>query len=347
MKRRSALSLCAAVAVAYVVIMPKSATAGKQFLWVTNSAGHDVHVIDVAKQEVIRRIVVGRQPHGICAPDDASVVYIAIEDMGSPAGELLWINPRTYEIEHRMKIGPEPNQPACTPDGKFIYVPCDDGWYWVIDGEEKMVVTKIFTGGKPHNTQASRDGTRMFLSPVGSPRRVTIVDVERGHKVVGEIPTSNSVRPPALSADGKLHFQHVDGLIGFEVSDVASRKVVKVVRHKVPQALQQQASRSHGLAIRPDQKEIWSCDVVHRLVHVHDLTKDDYPQIATIPMINNIYWLCFSPDNKFAFVSVHGGADQTCIVDCATKKVIKHIPVGKTPKRNLVITLQDEVAAGN
>ena len=50
-----------------------------------------------------------------------------------------------------------------------------DGKYWVIDGREKKVVAKIETGGRPHNTQASRDGKFMYLSPMGPPKRVTIV----------------------------------------------------------------------------------------------------------------------------------------------------------------------------
>ena len=32
-----------------------------------------------------------------------------------------------------MKVGPRPNQLACTPDGKLAYVPCDDASWWVID----------------------------------------------------------------------------------------------------------------------------------------------------------------------------------------------------------------------
>ena len=299
MKRRSALWCLATVALVCFVAKPQSAAAGKQVLWVTNSLGNDVHVIDVAKQEVVHRIVVGPQPHGIAAPDDASGVYIAIEALDQPAGELVWVDPQTHEILHRLTIGPEPNQLACTPDGRWIYVPCMDGNYWVIDGHKREVVTKIFTGGRPHNTQASRDGERMYLSPMGNPRRVTIVDVAAGHKVIGEIPFSNVVRPPALAADEKRHFQQVDGLIGFEVADVASRKVVKSVRHKIPASLQAKPSRSHGLAVRPDQKEIWSCNVEHHFVHVHDITTGDYPEIATIPMIDRVYWLCFTPDSKF------------------------------------------------
>ena len=312
----------------------------KEFLWQTNSYGDDVHIIDTATNKVVKHLVVGPQPHGIAAPDDASVVYIAIEAFASPLGELIWVDPRSYEILHRMKIGPKPNQLACTPDGRWVYVPCNDGNYWVIDGKERTVVKKIKTGGRPHNTKASRDGRYMHLSPMGAPKRVTIVDVQDDHKVVGHIPFTDSVRPPALSADAKRHFQNIDGLIGFEVGDVAARKMVKRVEHKIPEEFQGKRSRCHGLAIRPDQKEIWSCNVEHQLVHVHDITDDEYPEIASIPMIGRVYWLCFSPDSKRAYVAVRSER-KVAVVDTEAKKVIAHIDVGNTPKRNLVIDVSD------
>jgi DNA-binding beta-propeller fold protein YncE len=177
----------------------------------------------------------------------------------------------------------------------------------------------------------------MYLSPMGPPKRVTIVDVEKGHEVAGEIPFADSVRPPALSADNRLFFQHVDGLVGFQVADIAQRKVIATVRHEVPAELAGKSSRSHGLAIRPDQKELWSCDVEHKLVFVHDLTKPEFPQTQVIPMIGRVYWLCFSPDGKFCYVAVLSER-KTCVVDCETKKVVSHIDVGNGPKRNLVIT---------
>ncbi|MDP7274704.1 MAG: hypothetical protein QF363_04445 [Planctomycetaceae bacterium] len=319
--------------------------AARQFLWVTNAYGNDLHVIDVTTHRVIKRVEVGPNPHGIAAPDDAHVVYIAIENFKSPVGELLWVNPRTFKVEFRLPIGPKPNQLACTPDGRWIYVPCNDGKYWVIDGIERKVVKKITTGGRPHNTQASRNGRRMYLSPMGSPRRVTIVDVLDGHKVIGAIPFSNVVRPPALAPDESRHFQHVDGLIGFEVADITKRKVVARIHHKVPDGLQDKPSRCHGLAVRPDQKEIWSCNVDHRLVHIHDITKKDYPQVTALKMVERAYWLCFSPDSRYAYISVRG-ANKVCVVETRTKKIVTHIPVGETPKRSLVIVLPTKAAAG-
>ena len=78
----------------------------------------------------------------------------------------------------------------------------------------------------------------------------------------------------------------------------------------------------------------------HKTVHVHDITKDGFPEITRIPMIGRIYWLCFTPDSRYCYVAVRS-EKKVCVVDCRTKKILTHIGVGNTPKRSLVLTLQN------
>ncbi len=310
-------------------------------LWVTNAYGNDVHVFDVDTFELIRRIEVGPNPHGISATADGKTVHVALENFGGEEGELVWIDAPTGKVLHSIKVGPRPNENECTPDGKWIYVPCDDGYYWVIDGEQHKVVTRIETGGRPHNTVISPDGKRMYLCPMGNPRKVTIVDIEAGHKVIGEIPFDNVVRPPAISGDEKLFFENIDGLVGFQVADIAARKVVRTVEEHIADDKKDVPTRSHGICVRPDQKEIWSCNVEHDTVHVHEMTSGEYKEIATIAMPGRIYWVSFTPDSKYGFVSVrsHG---QVAVVDCETKEIVKLLDVGKEPKRTQVIDVPKE-----
>src|SRR5262249_44715783 len=140
-------------------------------------------------------------------------------------GELVWIDPHTDKVTKRMKIGPAPNQLAVTPDGKFAYIPASDGFWEVVDLAQAKMIKRIFTGGRPHNTLCSPDGKRMYLAPMGSPKKVTIVEVAN-HKKIGEIPFSNVVRPVALTKDEKRLYAEVDGLVGIEVADVATRKMI-------------------------------------------------------------------------------------------------------------------------
>ncbi len=315
----------------------------KQKLYVTNSAGDDVTVIDTATNKTIGRIEVGPHPHGIAAPKAQDVVYVTIEGHGAgKPGELVWIDPKTDKVTRRMDIGPEPNQLAVTPDGKFAYVPVNDGNWEVIDLDKGKIIERLFagSGSRPHNTLCAADGKHMYLAPMGTPKKVLIADTAT-HKVIGEIPLSNVVRPIALSPDEKRLYANVDGLIGIEVADVAERKKIDRVQAELTAEQKKTASRSHGVAVSPNGKEVWTCDVEHFQVQVFDVTGDKPKQTHTIPIGSQVYWLTFRPDGKVCYVSARG-ASAVAAVDTATKEVVARITVGKEPKRLLVVTLAEK-----
>lgn len=303
-------------------------------LYVANSAGNDIHVIDTSTNRVIQRVEVGPQPHGLAATAAGDRMFITIENTGGDAGELLWFDPITDSVTRRMTIGPRPNQLACTPDGRLAYIPCDDASWWVIDTQRGAVITKIATGGRPHNTLSSPDGQRMYLGPKGS-YHVLIADAG-SHHLIGEIPLSDAPRPIALSRDEKRLYANVDTLIGFEVCDVPARKVIHRVEADVPEEMLRRASRSHGIALTPDEKELWTCDVFHDRTYVFDLAAEPPRQVATIVMNGGGYWLCFSPDGRTCYISERIG-NTVAVVDVASRRIVKHVPVGQVPKRVLVI----------
>src|SRR5439155_24415358 len=128
------------------------------------------------------------------------------------------------------------------PNGKFAYVPVNDGYYEVIDLATAKIVERIFTGGRPHNTLCSKDGKRMYLAPMGNPKKVTIVDATT-HKVIDHIPFTSVVRPIALTDDEKYLFAEVDGLVGIDMADIATRQMIhRVAAYLAPQH-QHDASR--------------------------------------------------------------------------------------------------------
>src|SRR5207248_1510793 len=206
---------------------------------------------------------------------------------------------------------------------KFAYVPASDGYYEVIDLAKAQIIKRIFTGGRPHNTICSSDGKRMYLAPMGAPKKVTVVDAAT-HEPIGEIPFSNVVRPIALSQDEKRLYAEVDGLVGLEVADVQSRKMIHRVSAELTKEQTKIGSRSHGLAIRPDQKEIWECDVEHHDVHIYDITGETPKQIKTVPMGEKVYWLTFTPDGKRAYVAVRGN-NEVAVLDADTKEITGRI----------------------
>ncbi len=328
----------AAVAALVLLASAVSAAEPRQKLYVTNSAGNDVTVIDPATNKVLGRIEVGPHPHGLAAPASGDFVLVTVE--GANPGELVWIDPRTDRVTKRLPVGPAPNQLAVTPDGTFAYVPVADGHYEVVDTAAAKVVARIKVGGRPHNTVCAPDGVRMYLAPMGDVKKVIVADVAT-HKPVGEIAFGDVVRPITLSPDGKRLFAQVDNLVGFEVADVAAGKKTDRVAAELTDEQKKAPSRSHGIAVRPDGKELWACDVEHRVVQVFDLGGDRPKQVASVPAGGPVYWLTFGADGKTCYVSVHG-RDEVVAVDTATRQVTARIPVGKQPKRLLVVPLPEK-----
>ena len=326
-------SVCLAIVRAAAVVQ---AMEPREKLYVANSAGNDIHVVNTATNKVIKQVEVGPEPHGLVATASGDQIFITIENVKGDTGELLWFDPLTDTVTRRMAIGPRPNQLASTPDGKLVYIPCDDASWWVVDTVAGKVVTKIATGGRPHNTLASPDGKRMYLGPKGS-YHVLIADAV-SHELIGEIPLSDAPRPIALSKDEKRFYANVDTLIGFEVADIPSRKLLHRVEADVPAELLRKASRSHGIGLTPDQKEIWMCDVYHDRTYVFDVTVEPPRQIATIVMRGGGYWMCFSPDGNRCYISERIG-NTVAVIDTATRETVARIAVGQSPKRVLVVTV--------
>jgi YVTN family beta-propeller protein len=178
----------------------------------------------------------------------------------------------------------------------------------------------------------------MYLGPKGS-YHVLIADL-KSHKLIGEIPTSDAPRPITLSKDGKRLYANVDTLIGFEVLDTEKRKVIHRVEADVPEEVLRKASRSHGIGLTPDEKELWMCDVFHDRTYVFDATTEPPKQVATIVMKGGGYWMCFSADGKYCYITERIG-DSVAVIDVATRKTVDRIAVGKAPKRLTLITLPE------
>ena len=72
---------------------------------------------------------------------------------------------------------------------------------------------------------------------------------------------------------------------------------------------------SHGIALTPDEKEIWVADGIFNKIHIFSNT-DDPKEIDTIDLNGGPFWMTFGLDAKLAYVS------SGDIVDIATHKIV-------------------------
>lgn len=207
---------------------------------------------------------------------------------------------------------------SITPDGKFLYVPSLEGPHWnVVAGDSGDIAAKIETNSGAHNTVVSLDGKHMYLAGLKSPK-LPIVDTAT-HKVVREVgPFSAAIRPFTVNADESLVIVNVNGLCGFEIGDLKTGKTIHRVevqgfpkgppkRHGCP---------SHGVGLRPDEKEIWVCDAFNSMLHVFDATVMPPKQGMAIKLREQPGWVTFSRDGRFAYPSTGE------VIDTKTKKIL-------------------------
>jgi DNA-binding beta-propeller fold protein YncE len=207
---------------------------------------------------------------------------------------------------------------ALSPDGKTMYLPQLEGPAWhVVNAETGDVIATVETKSGSHNTIWSPDGSRVYLAGLKSP--ILRIADPKSNSVVSTVgPFAAGIRPFTVNGSNTFVFVNVNDLLGFEVGDVRTGKKLyrvevqgykngPVARHGCP---------SHGIALTPDERELWVVDGPNNAVHIFDATVMPPKQGQTIPLKEFPGWISFSMDGKYAYVSTGD------IIDTGTKRIV-------------------------
>jgi DNA-binding beta-propeller fold protein YncE len=238
---------------------------------------------------------------------------------------------------------------AISPDGRTLYVPQFEGPLWhVVNAETGDVLGTIETRSGSHNTIASADGKVVYLAGLKS-ATLSIADA-REHRLVGAVgPFGNVVRPFTVNGAGTLAFVNVNDLLGFEIGDLRTGKVLHRVEVAGYQkgAVKRHGCPSHGIALTPDERELWLADCANSTIHVFDATVMPPKQTVSLPMRDCVGWVSFSMDGRVAYSSTGE------MIDVASRKVIATLTdeagraVQSEKMLDLVIADGKVVRAGN
>src|SRR5712692_723351 len=307
-------------------------------IYVTKSAGDNVHVIDPATNKVVEELRVSDAPHGIAFSPDGSRIYVSSE-----ADHVLdVVDRKTSRIIRSVPLSGRPNNVAITRDGRRVYV-CirSESWLDIVDTASLERVKSVPVGKGPHNVYVTPDGKHMVAGAI-SGQSLTFIDVsteQPAFTVAFEAP----VRPVAIEPgpDGATRrlFVQLSDLHGFVVVDFASRKVVqKVQLPEGPAGAKPQIPRtpSHGIGVAPDGKTLWVNSALNSAVYVYSLA--DLKLLGSVAVGFVPDWLTFTPDSKRVYVS-NAGSNSVSAVDAVTRRELGRIAVGQVPKRLTSVTL--------
>jgi hypothetical protein len=218
---------------------------------------------------------------------------------------------------------------AISPDGKTIYVPSFESDHWnVVDASSGDVIRKIVTKSGSHNTIYGSDGNSVYMGGLKSP--YLFVSSTADHSLASKAgPFSAAIRPFTVNAAQTLCFVNVNELLGFEIGDLRTgQKLHRVeVRGFEKGPVKRHGCPSHGIALTPDEREIWVSDAANRRVHIFDNTKMPPVQVKTIELRDQPGWLTFSLNGHFAYPSTGEVIDPGSRKIVATLKDEKGQPV--------------------
>jgi DNA-binding beta-propeller fold protein YncE len=182
------------------------------------------------------------------------------------------------------------------------------------------VIAKVVTNSGAHNTIYGSDGRHVYLAGLHSPV-LSIADPRTNAVVAGVGPFGNSVRPFTVNAAETLCFVNVNELLGFEVGDLKSGKMLHRVEvtgyEKGP--VKRHGCPSHGIGLTPDEKELWLADGANSKIHIFNATVMPPKQVASIAVRDQPGWITFSLDGKHAYPSTGD------VIDTVTRKVVARL----------------------
>jgi hypothetical protein len=207
---------------------------------------------------------------------------------------------------------------SITPDGAEIYLPTLERDHWhVVKGESGEILATLTLKSAAHNTIVALDGSRAFLAGRGA-NMLSIADVKTRKINAQAGPFGGFVRPFTVNGRATLAFCCVDDLLGFEIADLATGKLLHRVevkgfskgptlRHGCP---------CHGIGLTPDEHQLWLCDSHNKKLHVFDARKMPPEQMESIALADEPGWVTFSLDGAFAYPSTGQ------VVDTASRRIL-------------------------
>ncbi len=305
-------------------------------LYVGNTRGDDISVVDMASMKVTGVIKAAERVHGLCVQADGKRLFATVESDHT----LRIIDTANQQTVGTIKVTGRPNQCAVTPDGKFVVVPIRDGDSVDIVDVAQQQIVKVLPIKEPHNAVNPGSNRYVYVSSMGS-NEIDIIDLEK-MDYSAHIPAGGRPRPYVVSPDGQTMYVAVANLHGFVIVDIAGQKVTDRVeipaQHATLRQLQFESmdTLTHGLALTPDGSELWVSSLLDDSMYIYDVkAKRVTGRVSTGEGPN---WIVFTPDGKYACIS-NTDTDDVSIIDVKARREVTRVKVGKVPKRLAVASV--------
>ncbi|MEK7346358.1 MAG: YncE family protein [Pseudomonadota bacterium] len=287
-------------------------------VFVLNSLDGNVSVIDPVSWTETKRIPTGKEPHHLyLTPDEKSVIVAnALSD------SLTFIDPRTAQVQRTVTGILDPYQLRFSPDMKWFVIAANrlnhvDIYRW--DGQNATLAKRIPTGKTPSHLWIDSQSKIAWVSMQDSDELVAIdlgTQTLKSRTQIGSVPADVFGTP-----DDKFLLVAVMGHDGVEVYDISTvqPKLVKTIpTGKGAHAFRALGDKRHVLVSNRVGNSISQIDYLNMGV------------VAEFPGPSGPDCMDITADGQTILVASRW-AKKLTVIDIATRKVLRQIPVGKSP----------------
>jgi len=324
---------------------PASSTKPAVLVYVTNSAGDTIDVIDPTANTVVQVIHGIELPHGITFSPDGARLYVSNES----ESVLDVVDQKSGEVLQKVSLSGRPNNIAITKDGRRILVGirAPHGALDVIDAVS-LIRVKSISVDSVHNVYVTPDGQYVVSGSLEG-QSATVVDLQTD-QIAWKLNFDHPVRPMAFEAnlDGSTRriFVQLSNFNGFAVVDFAKRsEIARITLPDEPGGFGIAEGRvntpAHGIGVAPDGRSLWVNSTLANAVFKYSLPDLELVGHTALPLVHPLghaptgsvpEWITFTPDSKHVYVS-NSGSRSVSAIDMKALKIVAVIPVGEVPKR--------------
>jgi YVTN family beta-propeller protein len=283
---------------------------------VLNSRDATVSLLDQNTYQEIGSFSVGKEPHHLMAtPDNKSLIVAS-----ATGNELFFLDPKTARLQRRVKGIVDPYQIGFSPDQKWFIATAlrlDRIDIYRYDGSDLTLSKRIPLPRTPSHMAFSADSKLAFITQQGS-NEISAIDLVT-QKVKWTMPVGKLPAGITMTPDEKYLLVGIMGSDYVQVIDWRQKKTVKKIKT---------GEGTHNFRAMGDKRHIFVSNRVSNTINIID--QQTLENVGTIKVPGGPDCMELTDDGKTLWATLRW-IKQVAVIDVASRKVIKMIPVGRSP----------------
>jgi len=283
---------------------------------VLNSRDATEQLLDQATYQSLSTFPVGKEPHHLYpTPEDKSLIVAS-----SVGNELIFLDPKSGQIQRTLKDILDPYQIGFSPDQKWFVsnsLRLDRVDIYRYNGTNLTLNKRIALAKLPSHMAFDKASTTAFITQQGSDQ-VSAIDLVSGAvkwtMSVGKLPAGIAMTP-----DDKYLLVGIMGSDYVEVIDWKTQKTVKRIKTGMG---------AHNFRSAGDGRYTYVSNRVSNSINIID--QKTLENVGQINVPGGPDCMEITDDGKTMWVTLRW-IKKVAVIDLKTRKITKLIPVGRSP----------------